>query len=121
MSSNPQANCLQRCRQMFRGKEANSAGCCSFTVANYYNILLNSPLYLETFDGSAEGSLPAGWSSFGFSGQVDPTCDRSSPDVGGLQDLHSACYTNWVVVDSARFMSNMLTYASHTPELDYQR
>jgi hypothetical protein len=44
-----------------------------------------------------------------------------APDIGGLQDLHSACYTNWVVVDSARFRSNMLTYPTHTPELDYQR
>jgi hypothetical protein len=93
----------------------------SFTVASYYNILLNSPLYLESFDTTPEGSLPAGWSSFGFSGNADTVCDSSSVDIGGLQDLHSACYTNWVVVDSGRFTSNMLTYASHTPESDYQR
>lgn len=93
----------------------------SFTVADYYNFLLSSPLYLETFDSTPEGSLPAGWNSYGFSGQADPVCNPSSPDIGGLQDLHSACYTNWVVVNSARFNSNMLTYAAHTPELDYQR
>ena len=93
----------------------------SFTVASYYNILLNSPLYFENFETTAEGSLPAGWSSFGFSGSADTVCDPLSPGIGGLQDLHSACYTNWVVVNSGRFTSNMLTYVSHTPESDYQR
>ena len=93
----------------------------SFTTASYYNILLNSPLYLETFDTTAEGSLPAGWSVMSYSGSADTVCNPLSADVGGLQDLHSACYTNWVVVNSARFTSNMLTYVSHTPESDYQR
>jgi hypothetical protein len=93
----------------------------SFTVANYYNILLNSPIYFENFESTTEGGLPTGWSSFGFGGLTDPVCDPSAVGIGGLQDLHSACYTNWVVIDSARFRSNMLTYASHTPEIDYLR
>ena len=92
-----------------------------FTVARFYDILLPSPIYLETFDSTPEGMLPTGWTSFGFSGQTDPDCDPLAPDIGGLQDLHSACYTNWIVVNSARFNSNMLTYPSHTPETDYRR
>jgi hypothetical protein len=103
------------------GSTPNRTNEFSFTVANYYNILLNSPIYLETFDTTPEGSLPAGWSSFGFSGRTDPGCDPSSAGIGGLQDLHSGCYSNWVVVNSARFRSNMLTYPTHTPEIDYQR
>jgi hypothetical protein len=93
----------------------------SFSVLSYYNILLPSPIHLETFDTTAEGSLPAGWTSFGYNGQTSPNCDPGAPDVGGLQDLNSACYTNWVVVNSARFNSPMLTYPEHTPETDYQR
>jgi hypothetical protein len=92
-----------------------------FRVARFYDILLPAPIYLETFDSTPEGMLPAGWTSFGFSGQTDPECDPLAPDIGGLQDLHSPCYTNWVVVNSARFNSNMLTYPSHAPELDYRR
>ncbi len=93
----------------------------SFTTASYYNILLNAPLYLETFDTTPEGTLPPGWSSISLGAQASAVCDPSSQAADGLQDLYSACYTNWVVVNSARFTSNMLTYAGHTPESDYQR
>jgi hypothetical protein len=93
----------------------------SFSVLRYYNILLPSPIYLENFESTAEGSLPAGWTQVSYSGVPDPVCNPLSPDVSGLQDLNSACYATWVVVDSTRFQSPMLTYSGHTPETDYQR
>ncbi|HMJ64525.1 MAG TPA: hypothetical protein VK615_04170, partial [Candidatus Binatia bacterium] len=103
------------------GPTPNTTNEFSFTVANYYNILLPSPIYLETFESTPEGSLPAGWTPVSHSDAPDPTCDPLAPGPGGLQDLNSGCYTNWVVVDSARFSSPMLTYNAHTPETDYQR
>ena len=103
------------------GASPNTTNEFSFTVAGYYNILLNSPLYLETFDSTAEGSLPAGWTSTGFSGQTSANCNPSTPNAGGLQDLNSLCYAKWVVVNSARFAQPMLTYFAHTPTTDYQR
>jgi hypothetical protein len=93
----------------------------SFTVLSYYNILLNSPLYLETFNGTAEGELPAGWTSTGFSGQTSASCNPQTQNAGGLQDLNSLCYARWVVVNGARFNSPMLTYPEHDPTTDYQR
>ncbi|HZO54523.1 MAG TPA: hypothetical protein VFB63_17555 [Bryobacteraceae bacterium] len=103
------------------GATANRTNGYAFTVSAYYNLLLPAPIHLETFETTAEGSLPGGWTSVTLSGAGDATCDPLAADIGGLQDLHSACYTNWVVVNSARFNSNMLTYPSHTPTLDYQR
>ncbi|HUR45049.1 MAG TPA: hypothetical protein VMZ27_04155, partial [Candidatus Saccharimonadales bacterium] len=41
------------------GNQSNSW---SFTVANYQNVFLPAPIYLETFDSTAEGGIPAGWS-----------------------------------------------------------
>jgi hypothetical protein len=93
----------------------------SFSVLGYYNLLLPSPIHLETFETTDEGSFPTGWSQLSYSAVPDPTCDLQSTGVSGLQDLNSACYANWVVVDSARFQSPMLTYGAHTPETDYRR
>ncbi len=103
------------------GATPNTTNRFSFTVQNYYNILLPAPIYLQDFETTAEGALPTGWTNLSFSAIPDPTCDPMAPDVGGLQDLNSACYANWVVVNSARFNDPMLTYGAHTPETDYQR
>jgi Immunoglobulin domain len=85
----------------------------TFTVANYYNILLPTPLYLETFDATPEDTLPAGWTQVSYSAVPDPTPN--------LADLNSFSYSKWTVVDSERFNSPLLSYNSHDPTDDYQR
>ena len=85
----------------------------SFTVLSYYNLLLPAPLFLETFDSTAEGALPPGWSGVSFSPVTDPAVD--------FTDLNSAPYAGWTVVDRARFTSTMLSYLGHIPTDDYQR
>jgi hypothetical protein len=84
-----------------------------FVVAQYENIQLNAPLYLETFDDLAEGAFPAGWSVTNLSVLPDANVD--------FGDLNSAAYANWTVVNSSRFAGSLLTYGAHTPETDYQR
>ena len=94
----------------------------AFTVLSYYNVLLPAPIHLENFELTDEGSLPTDWTAQSiFTIPSTSGCNPLAPDVGGLQDLGSACYENWVVVDSARFQSAMLTYDAHTPETDYRR
>jgi len=95
------------------GATPNTTNQFSFTVLNYYNILLPTPLHFENFESTAEGSLPAGWTQVSYSALPDPLFD--------LQDLNSASYGSWTVVNSTRFTQPMLTYNSHTPETDYQR
>jgi YVTN family beta-propeller protein len=75
-------------------------------------IALPLPIYLETFDAVAEGGLPAGWSRTNYS--TLPAANFN------LQDLDSAYYAGWLVVDRSRFTSNFLSYSSHTPQ-DYSR
>ena len=77
----------------------------SFTNANYYNILLPAPIYLQTFEGVAEGGLPAGWSQTNYTDKPDLNVD--------FGDLNSAAYATWTVVDSARFNSPLLSYNAH--------
>ncbi len=72
----------------------------AFTVAPYLNITLGPPLYLETFDGVAEGSLPAGWSSTNATESDMPGLD--------LNDFHSDSYTNFVVI-SRTTLSNLFS------------
>ena len=93
----------------------------NFSVLSYYNLLLPAPIHFENFESTAEGSLPAGWTSLSYSDLPDPNCDFLSTGAGGLQDLNSACYGYWVVVDSSRFQTEMLSYNSHDPTTDYQR
>ena len=93
----------------------------NFTVSSYYHILLPAPLHFENFDSTAEGDLPAGWMGLSYSDLPDPTCDPLALDIGGLQDLNSACHGKWTTIDSARFNNAMLTYGGHTPETDYRR
>jgi len=85
----------------------------SFTNANYYNIVLPAPIYLETFEEVAEGGLPAGWSQTNHTVALDPNVD--------FGDLNSAAYATWTVVDSTRFNSPLLSYNSHDPTDDYRR
>ena len=93
----------------------------NFNVSSYYHILLPSPLHFENFDGTAEGSLPSGWTELSYSDVPDPACDPLAAGIGGLQDLNSACYAKWTTVNSARFNDPMFTYLSHTLETDYRR
>ncbi len=75
-------------------------------------ISLPTPIYLENFNTIAEGGLPAGWYQTNYS---------TRPEAGfDLQNLNSASYATWVVVERARFASNFLSYSSHTP-VNYSR
>jgi hypothetical protein len=69
----------------------------NFTVAEFGNITLPAPFWLETFDGVAEGTLPAGWT-------VENHSDGSS-GVEDLDDPNSDSYMNWVVISRARVQS----------------
>ena len=66
-----------------------------FTVANYQNVFLPSPIYLETFDNTGEGSLPPGWS----------VTNWTAHQVAGanLDDPQSDSYLDFVVLSSNRF------------------
>lgn len=85
----------------------------SFTVIAYTNINLPPAIYLQTFDSVPEGQLPAGWTNQSFTTVNDLNLD--------LQDLNSASYAAWLVVNRERFTSNFLTYDSHTGTDDYRR
>jgi hypothetical protein len=54
-------------------------------------ITLPLPIFLETFDAVAEGSLPTGWYALNFS-------DLPQTNFN-LVDLNSASYAGWLVVD----------------------
>jgi hypothetical protein len=69
-----------------------------FAVAPYVNLTTGPPIYLETFDGVAEGSLPAGWS-------VTNATDIDVPGTD-LNDFHSDSYRDWVVI-SRSTLSNL--------------
>ncbi len=78
-----------------------------YTVAAYVNIQLPAPIVLENFNSTAEGSLPAGWTGINLDTQRDPT---SEPNIT-VTNLDSAAYTNWTVVDAARFTGTFDTYS----------
>lgn len=69
-----------------------------FAIAPYVNLTLGPPIYLETFDGIAEGSLPAGWS-------VTNATDADIPGLD-LNNFHSDSYRDWVVI-SRSTLSNV--------------
>ena len=58
------------------------------------NIVLPAPIYLETFEGAAEGGLPAGWSVLNF----------TDPQTAGaiLSDPRSDAYKDWTVISRDR-------------------
>lgn len=74
----------------------------SFTVADYYNWALGTPLYLETFDGTteaplAEGTIPDGW-----------TVENFTDSKGVADDLNSKnsdIYKNFTIVTRERTIS----------------
>ncbi len=69
-----------------------------FAVAPYVNITRGPPIYLETFDGVAEGSLPAGWT----------VTNATDSDVPGfdVNNFRSDSYRDWVVI-SRGTLSNL--------------
>lgn len=82
----------------------------SFTVANYQDITLPAPLYLETFDGLAEGTLPAGWSVVNNTDVITPGLD--------LANATSDSYMDWVVISSNRLFSiGGASYVASVPSL----
>jgi hypothetical protein len=85
----------------------------AFTIITYTNVLLNTPIYFEDFESTAEGGLPAGWTSTSYTTVNDENFD--------LQDLNSKSYADWVVVSRDRFTNSFLSYDGHTPTTDYLR
>jgi hypothetical protein len=78
-----------------------------YIAATYVDIQLPAPIVFENFDATPEGNLPAGWSAINLDTQRDPS---SEPDIT-LSNLDSAAYTNWTVVDAARFTGTLDTYS----------
>ena len=95
--------------------EVRSTG--SFTIAQYENIVLPAPIVLETFDGTAEGQIPAGWTTKSYTEVLN-----TEPDLGNLD---SASFANWLVLDVDRFRGSFVTYSNpDNPddwETDYRR
>ncbi len=96
-----------------------------FMVVDYVNKQLPAPIILETFDTTAEGSLPAGWTATSLDTLRDPT---SEPGIN-FTNLDSAAYTNWTVVNVFRFTNTFDVYSTYyngrTPDVasteDYRR
>lgn len=70
----------------------------AFTVGTYLNINAGAPIFLETFDEVAEGSLPSGWA-------VTNSTDSDLPGTD-LNNFHSDSYLDWVVI-SRSTLSNL--------------
>lgn len=91
----------------------------SFQVRAYVSITLPEPLSFEDFDATPEGSLPAGWSQISYTDQ-----SASSPDED-FENLDSAAYARWTVVNVDRFRGAFVTYSNpDNPdawENDYKR
>lgn len=89
----------------------------SYAVGSYSNLVLPAPIYLETFDAVAEGSLPAGWTAKTYSEVLNEDVD--------FGNLDSAAYKGWTVVEASRFAGTFQTYSNpQTPAgeaSDYQR
>jgi len=67
----------------------------AFTVGSYINLLVPTPIVLETFDAVAEESLPAGWIVTNLTSSITP-----GPNLDNDQ---SDSYLDWVVISSNRF------------------
>jgi hypothetical protein len=81
----------------------------TFTVANYQNLTLPAPIHLETFDGLAEGTLPAGWTVANNTSQITPGLE--------LADFTSDSYLDWVVISSNRLATGGANYVNTVPIL----
>ncbi|MHC1765597.1 MAG: hypothetical protein AB9869_15055 [Verrucomicrobiia bacterium] len=66
-----------------------------FAVANYSNVVLPEPLFLETFDSAEPGSLPAGWTETNATTSINAGLDLSDPN--------SDSYLGWTVVGKDLF------------------
>ncbi|NOS68881.1 MAG: hypothetical protein HOP33_03030 [Verrucomicrobia bacterium] len=109
------------------GPVPNTTNQYSFTVGSYVDIILPSPIpgAFENFNSTPEGGVPTGWTVTNLDTQLDPT---SEPFIT-MTNLDSAAYTNWTVVDAARFTSEFDTYSQLYNSLpqppgeatDYQR
>ncbi|MFO1501442.1 MAG: hypothetical protein U1G07_24145 [Verrucomicrobiota bacterium] len=67
----------------------------TFQVVKFNNVVLPAPLFLETFDATAEGALPAGWTETNATSSLDAGLD--------LDNYNSDSYLGWTVVDRTRF------------------
>lgn len=85
----------------------------SFTVVRYQNLALPAPLFFENFNATAEGELPAGWTTFSPTPGPDASVD--------FQNLNSDAFTRWLVIERDRFTNAFLSYNTLTPTMNYQR
>ena len=75
----------------------------SFSVCNFQNVNLPTPVYLETFDEVAEGGIPDGWTATNNTDTLTPGLD--------LFDTQSDTYKNWVAISTT-------DYATVYPDTD---
>ncbi len=68
----------------------------SFTVADYLNITVGTPLFSENFDAIEEGKLPTGWTVKNFT-------DGAGVEPDFL-NLSSDAYLDWVVINRQRMI-----------------
>lgn len=67
----------------------------NFTVPEYLNTTLPSPIYIETFDSLLDGELPAGWTITNMTAEDFPGAD--------FTDRRSDSYKDWVVLTPDTF------------------
>lgn len=67
------------------------------TVQAQIALNLPEPIFLETFDQTQEGALPAGWTVENFTDENTPGLDLDNPD--------SDSYRDWVVISRDRLLS----------------
>lgn len=91
----------------------------TFRASELESITLPAPLHFENFDSTPEGSLPPGWTEVSYTDQ-----SASSPDID-FENLDSAAYAKWTVVNADRFKGSFVTYSNPDNatswENDYQR
>jgi hypothetical protein len=92
-------NSIHTLSLIYTDSTGNKTNSWSFTVANYQNINLPAPFYLENFDELTENTsgptpVPTGWS----------VANQTWPGNAGfsLDDLNSDTYKDWVLVTAAR-------------------
>jgi hypothetical protein len=66
-----------------------------FTVGSYLNLLLPTPIVLETFNDTAEAVLPPGW--------IATNATTSLTQGPNLNNPESDSYLDWVIISSNRF------------------
>jgi hypothetical protein len=69
----------------------------SFTSASTGNITLPTPIWLETFESTAEGAVPTGWTLQNYTTGSNGTVDYDDPN--------SDAYLDWVVIPKTRIES----------------